>query len=70
MLEAALQRHGWHRFLSRSQLEQGDWQLDQPLIAPEAAALPSDGASQAAAVIIATAPRKNAAMSHQELFEL
>lgn len=70
VLEAALQRHGWHRFLSRLQLEQGDWQLDQPLIAPEAAALPSDGASQAAAVIIATAPRKNAAMSHQELFEL
>ena len=31
VLEAALQRHGWHRLLSREQLEQGDWQLDQPL---------------------------------------
>ena len=69
VLEAALQRHGWHRFLSRSQLEQGDWQLDEPLNAPLADALPSDGADQAAGVLIATAMQKNAVMSHQELLE-
>lgn len=68
VLEAALQRHGWHRFLSRAQLEQGDWQLDQPLLAPEAEQLPSDGANEAAEVIFTTALRLNAAMPHQELF--
>ncbi|MBV2350967.1 hypothetical protein KUL97_04500 [Synechococcus sp. HK05] len=61
VLEEALQRHGWHRLLSREQLEQGDWQLDQPLLQPSAQALPADGADQAAAVILATASRANAA---------
>ena len=66
VLEAALQRHGWHRLLSRLQLEQGDWQLDQPLIAPQAEAIPTHGAEQAAGVLLATALQNNAAKSHQE----
>jgi hypothetical protein len=55
VLEAALQRHGWHRLLSREQLERGDWQLDQPLLAPQADPLPLDGDQTAADVIFATA---------------
>lgn len=51
VLEQALQRHGWHRLLSREQLEQGDWQLDQPLLAPEAEPLPLHGDRLAAKVI-------------------
>jgi hypothetical protein len=63
VLEEALQRHGWHRLLSREQLEQGDWQLDQPLLPPQGEALPADGADQAAAVILATARLAHAAGS-------
>jgi len=62
VLEAALQRHGWHRLLSREQLEQGDWQLDQPLEAPLAAPLPLDGDRAAAEVIVATASSMNASV--------
>ena len=62
VLEAALQRHGWHRLLSRAQLEQGDWQLDQPLVAPLADPLALDGDRAAAEVIFATANRMNAAV--------
>ncbi|MBM5795144.1 MAG: hypothetical protein FJ049_03335 [Cyanobacteria bacterium M_surface_7_m2_037] len=62
VLEEALQQHGWHRLLSREQLERGDWQLDQPLLPPRGGPLPSDGAEQAAAVILATAQRTNAAL--------
>ena len=62
VLEQALQQHGWHRLLSREQLERGDWQLDQPLQAPSGAPLESEGAEQAAAVILATARRANAAL--------
>ncbi|MEY3768662.1 MAG: hypothetical protein RLZZ11_1732 [Cyanobacteriota bacterium] len=62
VLEAALQRHGWHRLLSREQLEQGDWQLDQPLEAPLAAPLPLDGDRTAAEVIVATASSMNASV--------
>jgi hypothetical protein len=50
-----LRRHGKHRFLTRDQLEQGDWQLDRPLIAPEAAPLPNHGAQRAADALIAVA---------------
>jgi predicted glycosyltransferase len=62
VLEQALQRHGWHRLLSRDQLEQGDWQLDQALQNPLDDPLPLDGAQQAAAVIIATACSRDAAI--------
>jgi len=55
VLEQALQQHGWHRLLSREQLERGDWQLDQPLLAPCGGPLGREGAEQAAAVILATA---------------
>ncbi|MFZ9849060.1 MAG: hypothetical protein ACO3EF_00665 [Vulcanococcus sp.] len=48
VLEADLQRHGWHRLLSREQLEAGDWQLDQPLRPPTAAPLPRGGEQEAA----------------------
>jgi hypothetical protein len=51
VLEAALQRHGWHRLLSREQLERGDWQLDQPLLAPEADPLPLHGDQSAAELL-------------------
>jgi hypothetical protein len=54
-LEAALQQHGWHRLLSREQLEHGDWQLDQPLLAPLGDPLGIEGSEQAVAVILATA---------------
>jgi hypothetical protein len=64
VLEQALQRHGWHRFLRRDQLEQGDWQLDQPLLPPQAESLPCDGTEQAAAVLVATARGQNAANLH------
>jgi hypothetical protein len=34
VLEQALERHSRHRLISREQLQQGDRQLDQPLLAP------------------------------------
>lgn len=51
VLEAALVRHGWHRLLSQEQALQGDWQLDQPLLAPLGPALEADGSTQAALAI-------------------
>ena len=50
-----LRRHGDHRFLTRNQLERGDWELDCPLISPEAQPLPSNGAQRAAEALIAMA---------------
>ena len=47
-----LRSHGHHRLLTRNQLEIGDWQLDQPLVAPTAQRLGSDGARQAALALI------------------
>lgn len=52
VLEAALQRHGWHRLLSQQQLFAGDWQLDQPLLPPRGEPLPLDGARQAARLLV------------------
>jgi hypothetical protein len=51
VLEAALQRHGMHRLLSREQLQSGDWQLDQPLLPPTGEPLGFSGADEAAAVL-------------------
>ena len=51
VLEADLQRHGWHRLLRREQLEAGDWQLDLPLLSPTGQPLPADGAQRAAACL-------------------
>ena len=48
VLEAELQRRGWHRLITRAQLEAGDWQLDQPLLPPTAEPLPSAGEQAAA----------------------
>ena len=50
-----LRRHGDHRFLTRNQLEHGDWELDLPLIDPEAGPLPKNGAQHAAEALIAVA---------------
>jgi hypothetical protein len=50
-LEADLQRHGWHRLLSRSQLDAGDWQLDQPLLPPRVGPLPGSGDTSAALLL-------------------
>lgn len=55
VLAAALQRHGWHRLLSQPQLFSGDWQLDQPLLAPAELPLSVDGTEQAAAALVAFA---------------
>lgn len=55
VLATALQDHGWHRLLSRSQLAGGDWQLDQPLLPPRRGPLASDGARQAAELLVAAA---------------
>ena len=49
VLEAELQRYGWHRLMDRQQLECGDWQLDQPLLPPSRPPLARDGSRQAAA---------------------
>ena len=49
--------HGHHRLLSRDQLNRGDWQLDQPLRAPQGEALSAGGARQAADHLIALADR-------------
>ena len=43
VLEQALRRHSWHRLISRHQLQQGDWQLDQPLLPPTGTPLPDGG---------------------------
>ena len=51
VLQAALERHGWHRLLSQEQALEGDWQLDQPLLAPQGSALEADGSAQAAQAI-------------------
>jgi hypothetical protein len=52
VLERALARHGRHRLLSQSQLQRGDWELDQPLVAASGPRLPSDGAHQAAEALV------------------
>jgi hypothetical protein len=52
VLERDLQRHGWHRLLGRGQFDAGDWQLDQPLLAPQLGPLPSGGARQAAECLL------------------
>jgi len=51
VLERDLQRHGWHRLLSRRAFASGDWQLDQPLIAPRIGPLPSGGSEDAATAV-------------------
>lgn len=51
LLEAELQRRGWHRLLEREQLEAGDWLLDQPLLAPTGTPIAADGPEQAARLL-------------------
>jgi hypothetical protein len=52
VLERDLQRHGWHRLLSKEQFSAGDWQLDQPLLPPSRGQLPLGGAQQAARILV------------------
>jgi len=52
VLERDLQRHGWHRLLSKEQFSAGDWQLDQPLLPPSQGPLPQGGAQQAAEILV------------------
>ena len=52
VLERDLQRHGWHRLLSKEQFSAGDWQLDQPLLPPSRGPLPLGGAQQAARILV------------------
>ena len=46
-LTAAVQRHGFHRFISVQQLQSGEWGLSQPLLPPLLGPLASDGAHHA-----------------------
>ena len=50
-----LRQHADHRVLTRSALNRGDWQLDQPLLPAAQTPLPEGGAQQAAEAIIALA---------------
>ena len=52
VLERQLQLHGRHRLISAAQLHRGDWELDQPLLEPEAGPLASDGAAVAARSLV------------------
>ena len=52
LLESSLRRHGYHRFLSREQFDCGDWELDQPLLAPEGLPLAGGGVDQAAGFLL------------------
>jgi hypothetical protein len=52
VLERQLQLHGMHRLISAAQLHRGDWELDQPLLEPEAGPLASDGAAVAARSLV------------------
>ena len=47
-----LRRHSQHRCLSRQELDNGAWQLDQPLLAPSEAPLSASGAEEAALALV------------------
>ena len=59
VLEEALQRHGRHRLLSQEQFHAADWQLDQPLLAPSEAPIPSGGSTEAAKAIASVAEQQH-----------
>ena len=59
VLEEALQRHGRHRLLSQDQFHAADWQLDQPLLAPSEAPIPSGGSTEAAKAIASVAEQQH-----------
>ena len=58
-LKEGLRRHGRHRFLTRSALASGDWQLNQALISPTEEELAADGAVSAAKAIVAVAEHQS-----------
>jgi hypothetical protein len=60
VLEAELQRHGWHRLLTVEAFDRGDWQLDQPLLPPREGGLPLDGAQVAAEALLQVAAARSA----------
>ena len=59
VLEAALRRHGRHRFLTPEAFDAGRWELDQPLLPPGESPLPDGGAAQAAAALLALAENRS-----------
>lgn len=60
VLEAELQRHGWHRLLSAAAFDRGDWELDQPLWPPREGPLALDGAAVAAKALQQLAQARSA----------
>jgi hypothetical protein len=60
VLEAELQRHGWHRLLAAEAFERGAWDLDQPLLPPSQEPLASDGATVAAEALRQLAESRSA----------
>jgi hypothetical protein len=46
-----LRRHAPHRLLTRTQLLEGDWQLDQPLLPATGSALDPEGHQEAAVLL-------------------
>jgi hypothetical protein len=52
VLMQGLQRHGWHRLLSRAAFLAGDWQLNRPLLAPLVGSLASGGEVKAAQILL------------------
>jgi hypothetical protein len=60
VLEADLQRHGWHRLLEVEAFERGAWELDQPLRPPTEAPLASDGALAGAMGLLELAEARSA----------
>jgi len=58
-----LRRHGRHRFLTRTSLADGDWQLDQALVAPSEEELALEGAATAADAIVAVAENEADALN-------
>ncbi|MFM1799923.1 MAG: hypothetical protein RLZZ117_2201 [Cyanobacteriota bacterium] len=50
-LEKGLQAEAWHRLLDEEAFRRGDWQLDQPLLAPRFPRLRRDGAAQGAEIL-------------------
>ena len=63
-LVRGLRQHGRHRCLDRASFDQGEWELDQPLLSPTDRPLPQNGAAAAAAAIDAlvmsqTRPKNN-----------
>jgi hypothetical protein len=56
-LDQGMRRHSRHRSLTPTALQRGEWRLDEPLLPPEAAPLPGNGAATAALALAHLAER-------------